>query len=114
MGAQRLELGAEHEIAPRPAPIQRLFPHPVPRKAEALLRPVPEGQCEHAMGTGQRIVQSPVRNRGQQSFRVGLPAPLRRCVLCQQSITQIKVVINLAVINQHKAPTGRVHGLRAS
>ncbi len=94
-----------------PSIIKRLFAKPVSREPEAAFQPVPKSEGEHARALPQRLVDAPGIDRGQQCFGIGMTAPLQRTAFLLQLPADIRMIVDFAIIDDHPAPTRRLHRL---
>ena len=115
MRLQRLQLRAKEKGLPLPAVIERLLPHTVTRQGERAGLTIPQGKREHPHTRLQRFSNTPMRNGGQQRFRIRMPPPLLPLEPCPLNLApDFEVVINLPVKNDHKPATRREHRLVSS
>ena len=72
MGAQGSQLGAEEERAAEPAVVEGLLADPVARQRQRAFRPVPQGECEHALDAPEGSLGAPMVDCGEQDLGVGV------------------------------------------
>ena len=109
---------------PLPAVIKRFFPQAITGDAQLLPLSIPDGKGKHSHAALQRIGNTPAFEPGQQSFRVGMPAPAaisstsrpgRRSTLrlgCHR-LAQIDMVIDFAIEHDDISSTAGSHRLHA-
>ena len=111
VGAQCLQLRAEHEQAAESRPVERLDADPIARQVQRSRLPIPRGEGEHAVEPLQRRRHTPMGAGLDQHLAVRLPA--KHSSRGGQLEAQLGVVVDLAVVGQDEAPAGGEHRLPA-
>jgi hypothetical protein len=110
VGAQRLQLGAEHEQAAEPRPIERLDADPIARQVSVL---VFRSQTAKANMPLSRSSAAATPQSAHASTRTSLSdCPRNTRPEAGQLEAQLRVVVDLPVVDQDEAPAGREHWLR--
>ncbi len=108
---QGFDLGCEREQAPVPVVIKRLDSQPVARAKQTPLASVPDGEREHPAEQLQAL--GPMFLVGVENcFRVGTRAIAMAGAL--QRRPQLRMVVDLAVVNDRQRPGFVQHGLVAA
>ncbi len=110
--AKGFEFRAEGQPVACAAVVEGLFAHAVAGQVQDAVLAVPEGEGEHAGEPGQGWFHAPGLERGQHDLGVRVPAPGRQVGDgLFQLPAQLEEVVDFAVVDEHVAARGGVHGL---
>jgi hypothetical protein len=112
MDPNRLQFGAEQEVAADPAVIKRLLAEAVAGEMEDPLLTVPKGDGEHSDALFQRRAKPPFGDRLEQGLRIGMAAPGGQPPPLERR-AQLFVVVDFAIVGEHPAAVVRDHRLVA-
>ena len=109
MGAQCSQLGAEEERAAKPAVVEGLLADPVARQRQRTFRPVPQGECEHALDAPEGGLGAPAVDCGEQDLGVGVAT--ERIAAGLKLSPKPQEIVDLAIERDDVAPRSREHRL---
>ena len=108
---QRLQLGTKGEAAILFGVIERLDPDRIARKRQATLLAIPDGDGEHAVQTGPRIVAPFAIGRQD---RLGVAVRVKAVATPRQILAQRRVVVDFTVEDDGKTTVGRFDRLMSA
>ncbi len=118
IGPQRLELATKYQGAIRsaayPAMVERLFAETIPHQCQTTLASIPKSDCEHAHGATDRGLHPPMLERGEQSLGVRVTPPNRSGAGCCQLVSNVEMIINFTIEDEHETTADRTHRLMTS
>ena len=107
--AHGLQLGCEGKQCADPAVVERLLTEAVAHQMKVTIPPVPQGGGEHPLTRIESFIDSPPLHRCHQHLGIGSTAEPGTAAF--QSMPDLDVVVDLAVVGHDPPAAGRDHGL---
>src|SRR5713101_5058383 len=76
MGLERSQFGPKEQASPEPAEVQRLLAETIADQVKPVAGDVPQSEGEHPVETGQRVVQAPPVEGGEENLGIGVAPKL--------------------------------------
>ena len=109
--AERLQLRGEGQLSAGPSVVEGLFAEAVPGQVQPAVSPVPQSEGEHPLAGLERRFEPPGLDGAQQDL--GIRSAPEGETFAHQALTELAVVVDLAVEDEDPPPVTRHHGLGA-